>query len=88
MSNHEVESERQSWRSEESPATIPSVTGAWRVGEAANPHPNDKTFELLNDALAHARLSAKRNWSLPIAVWDTDDNIDYLFLCGEIFRRT
>ena len=88
MADIETESERQSWRTGEPPVDTVSTKGVWRVGEATNPHPNDKVFELLDDALAHARLATKRNWSLPIAVWDRNDDIDYLFLCGEVFRRT
>lgn len=64
------------------------VVAKFCVGIANDPQPEDK-FRYFDrkTALVKAKDRAMCNWHLPVCVWDSQDEIVRLFLCGEEFER-
>jgi hypothetical protein len=58
----------------------------FRVGNAVNPKSSDPWYDDELKAIEEAQSYAKLDFHRPIAVWDEQDNILHLFLCGEQFR--
>jgi hypothetical protein len=59
----------------------------WRVGQANDPQPEDKTYNDESAAIAKAKHRADCDWKVPVAVWDERDEIVHLFLCGQHFQQ-
>ena len=58
----------------------------WRVGDAACPSDDDIRFADERAAIEAAQYMALKAFSRPVAVWDEQDDIVHLFLCGQQFR--
>jgi hypothetical protein len=60
--------------------------GPWRIGNAQDPRDVDLRFKDEYAAIDAAQAMASHNWSMPVAVWDEQDDIVHLFLCGQQFK--
>ena len=60
----------------------------FRVGIATDPQPNDKIYDELHQAIDRAkRMYDAHSYDTPVAVWDEQHVIVYLFVCGQQFRN-
>lgn len=58
----------------------------WKVGIATDPQPEDKRYSTLDSAMDRAeKMSAAHGFNTPVAIWDSQDVIVHLFLCGQVF---
>lgn len=65
-----------------------AVRGAFRVGRAADPQPEDPLYAKEEDAIERAQAMANAyGFHTPIAVWDGEDRPLHLYILGEQFRR-
>lgn len=62
----------------------------FRVGRAQEPQDNDPTFQSIRDAIEAGRklhFDAKPFTKEPVAIWDFENFVAYLWFQGELFKR-
>lgn len=60
----------------------------FRVGIANDPQPENPYFSVEADAIERAQKMANaQGFSVPIGVWDECDNLLWVFIAGEQFKR-
>lgn len=60
----------------------------WRVGIACGSQAEDKRYYHEWEAIEGAeRMAVAKGFYVPIGIWDFENNLKWLFMCGEQFRK-